>query len=202
MKFKAIYLYGILAIAAIAVLIIVGIQDSSNPGKPLITDNQIMPDDDVHKQLKNQESTSPGKENVSEEYKKKLAGLKEAVDNNPSDTLAMREYADFLSASHKMNEAIPYYQKILEINPKRSDIYFSLALIYYNKQDFAKCEEVNNKVLSFEPKNQMALYNLGAIAATQGKKDKAKEFWDQVLKINPESETGKLAQESLGKLLQ
>jgi len=202
MKFKAIYLYGILAIAAIAVLIIVGIQDTSNPGKPLITDNQIMPDDDVHKQLKNQESTSPGKENVSEEYKKKLAGLKEAVDKNPADTLAMRNYADFLSASHKMNEAIPYYQKILEINPKRSDIYFSLALIYYNKQDFAKCEEVNNKVLSFEPKNQMALYNLGAIAATQGKKDKAKEFWDQVLKINPESETGKLAQESLGKLLQ
>ena len=200
MKFKAIYLYGIIAIAAIAVLIIVGIQDSSNPGEPPVTDNQIMPDDDVHKQLKNQGSTSPGKENVSEEYKKKLAGLKEAVDNNPSDTLAMREYADFLSASHKMNEAIPYYQKILEINPKRSDIYFSLAVVYFNKQDYKKCEDENNKVLTFDPKNQMALYNLGAIAATQGKKDKAKKFWNEVISINAQSETGKLAQESLGKL--
>lgn len=200
MKFKPIYFYGILAIAAIAVLIIVGIQDSSNPGQPPVTDNQIMPDDDVHKQLKNQGSTSPGKENVSEEYKKKLAGLKETVDNNPSDTLAMREYADFLSASHKMNEAIPYYQKILEINPKRSDIYFSLAVIYFNKQDYKKCEDENNKVLTFDPKNQMALYNLGAIAATQGKKDKAKKFWNEVIKINSGSETGKLAQESLSKL--
>jgi tetratricopeptide (TPR) repeat protein len=200
MKFKAIYLYGILAIAAIAVLIIVGIQDSSNPGQPPVTDNQTVPDDDVHKQLKNQGSNSPGKENVSEEYRIKLTELKDAVDKNPSDTIAMRNYADFLSASHKMYEAIPYYEKILEINPKRSDIYFSLALIYYNKQDFAKCEEANNKVLSFEPKNQMALYNLGAIAATQGKKDKAKEFWNMVMNINPESETGKLAKESLAKL--
>ena len=81
----------------------------------------------------------------------------------------MRDYADFLSASHKMNEAITYYEKILEINPKRADIHFALAVIYFNKQDFQKCEDENNKVLTFDPKNQMALYNLGAIAATQRK---------------------------------
>ena len=56
------------------------------------------------------------------------------------------------------------------------------------------------KVLAFDPKNQMALYNLGAIAATQGKKDKAKEFWNKVISIDAKSETGMLAQESLGKL--
>ena len=202
MKFKPIYFYGIIVVFAIALLIFVGIQDASDTTEAPISNDQTMPDDDVHKQLKNQGSNSPGKENVSEEYRIKLTKLKDAVDKNPADTLAMRNYADFLSASHKMNEAISYYEKILEINPKRSDIYFSLALIYYNKQDFGKCEEVNNKVLLFEPKNQMALYNLGAIAATQGKKDKAKEFWNKVISINSESETGKLAQESLGKLLQ
>ncbi len=200
MRFKPIYLYGVLVIAALAIFIVVGIQESTTPTEVPVTNDQTMPDDDVHKQLKNPGGNTPGKENVSEEYRKKIAELKKAVDSNPSDTLAMRNYADFLSASHKMNEAIPYYEKILEINPKRSDIYFSLALIYYNKQDFLKCEEANNKVLSFEPKNQMALYNLGAIAATQGKKDKAKEFWNMVMNINPESETGKLAKESLAKL--
>ena len=46
----------------------------------------------------------------------------------------------------------------------------------------------------------MALYNLGAIAATQGKKDKANELWNKVVSINAESETGKLAKESLAKL--
>jgi len=200
MKFKPIYLYGILGLLAVVVLIVVGIQETSNSTEVSISNDQTMPDDDVHKELKNQIGNTPGKENVSEEYRKKLAELKEAVDKNPADTLAMRNYADFLSASHKMNEAIPYYEKILQINSKRTDIYFSLALIYYNKQDFLKCEEANNKVLTYDPKNQMALYNLGAIAATQGKTDKAKEFWNKVVSINAESETGKLANESLGKL--
>ncbi|MBE0572853.1 MAG: hypothetical protein IH618_15030 [Ignavibacteriaceae bacterium] len=200
MKFKPVYLYGILVIVAVSLLIIVGIQETSDSTEAPVINNQTMPDDDVHKELKNQIGNTPGKENVSEEYRKKLAEFKEAVDKNPSDTLAMRNYADFLSASHKMNEAIPYYEKILQINSKRTDIYFSLALIYYNKQDFAKCEEVNKEVLSFDPSNQMALYNIGAIAATQGNKEKAKEFWNQVVSINAESETGKLAIESLSKL--
>ena len=200
MKFKPIYFYGILAITAVAILILVGTQDSSNPGQPPVTKDQMMPDDDVHKQLKNRGTTSPGRENVSEEYNRKLDGLKEAVDKNPSDTLAMREYADFLSASHKMEEAISYYKKILEINPKRADVYFSLAVIYFNLQDFKKCEDENNKVLIFDPKNQMALYNLGAIAATRGNKEKATEYWNNVISINAESETGQLAKESLAKL--
>jgi tetratricopeptide (TPR) repeat protein len=202
MKFKPIYLYGILAIAAITILIVVGIQESNILTEVPVTNDQTMPDDDVHKQLKSPGGKMPGKENVSEEYRKKLAELKKTVDSNPSDTLAMRNYADFLSASHKMNEAIQYYEKILKVNPKRADIYFSLAIIYYNKQDLVKCEEANNKVLSFDPSNQMALYNLGAIAATQGKREKAKEYWNKVVSINAESETGKLAKESLGKLLQ
>jgi len=159
-----------------------------------------MPDDDVHKQLMNQGSSSPGKENVSEAYKTKLAELENAVNENPSDTVALRKYADYLSASHKMSDAIPYYQNILKINPRRADIHFALAFIYYNEQDFVKCEEENNKVLTFDPKNQIALYNLGAIAATQGKKVEAKEFWKKVISINAESKTGKLASESILKL--
>jgi len=200
MKFKAIFLYGVVALVAVAILIIVGTQDSSNPGQLPVTNNQTMPDDDVHKQLMNQGSSTPGKENVSEEYKQKLAALKEAVDKNPADTLAMREYADFLLASHKMNEAITYYEKILDVNPKRADVRFALAVIYFNMQDFQKCEDENDKILTFDPKNQMALYNIGAIAATRGNKEKAKEYWNKVISINEKSETGQLAKESLTKL--
>jgi tetratricopeptide (TPR) repeat protein len=200
MKFKPIYLYGLVALIAITILIVVAIQQNPDSTNTSLNNEQVMPDDDVHKQLKNEMNSSPGKENVSEGYKKKLAELEQAVKDNPNDTTALKSYADYLSASHKMNEAITYYEKILEINPKRSDVYFALALIYYNKQDFIKCEEVNVKVLSFDPENQMALYNIGAVAATQGNKEKAKEFWKKVVSINAESETGKLAKESLGKL--
>ena len=200
MKFKPIYLYGLVVLVAVTILIIVAIRENSMSTQTTMNTDEVMPDDDVHKQLKNQMNSSPGKENVSEEYRKRMAELEQAVKNNPSDISALKNYADYLSASHKMNEAISYYEKILEIDPKRSDVYFALALIYYNKQDFVKCEEVNLKVLSFDPNNQMALYNVGAVAATQGNKEKAKEFWNKVVSINSNSETGKLAKESLSKL--
>jgi tetratricopeptide (TPR) repeat protein len=200
MKFKLIYFYGIIVIISIIVLVVVATQNSTEPKEVQIGQNQNMPDDDVHKNLMKQGENQPSKENVSDEYRKRMAELKDALEKNPEDTIALKNYADFLSASHNMNDAITYYKKILQVDPKRADIHFSLALIYYNKQDFAKCEDENNKVLKFDPKNQMALYNLGAIAATRGEVIKAKDFWNEVIEINPESETGKLAKESLAKL--
>ena len=200
MKFKLIYFYGIIVLISIIVLVVVATQNSTEPKEVQIGQNQNMPDDDVHKNLMKQGENQPSKENVSDEYRKRMAELKDAVEKNPEDTIALKNYADFLSASHNMNDAITYYNKILQVDPKRADIHFSLALIYYNKQDFAKCEDENNKVLKFDPKNQMAIYNLGAIAATRGEVIKAKDFWNEVIEINPESETGKLAKESLAKL--
>jgi tetratricopeptide (TPR) repeat protein len=200
MKFKPIYFYGIIVLISIIVLVVVATQNSTEPKEVQIGQNQNMPDDEVHKNLMKQGENQPSKENVSDEYRKRMAELKDAVEKNPEDTIALKNYADFLSASHNMNDAITYYNKILQVDPKRADIHFSLALIYYNKQDFAKCEDENNKVLKFDPKNQMALYNLGAIAATRGEVIKAKDFWNEVIEINPESETGKLAKESLAKL--
>ena len=200
MKFKPIYLYGLVVLASVAILFFISRESSSEPTEIAIEQNQNMPDDDVHKQLKNQVNTPPNKENVSESYRERMAELKAAVEKYPEDTLALKNYADFLSASHKMNDAITYYNKILMVDSRRSDIHFALALIYYNKQDFAKCEDENKQVLNYDPKNQMALYNLGAIAATRGDREKAKNYWNNVIEINSESETGKLAQESLGKL--
>ena len=200
MKFKPIYFYGLIALVAIIILIIVASQNSEEPKHISSEMNQNMPDDDVHKNLLNQGDNQPSKENVSAEYRERMAKLKNAVEKNPEDTLALKNYADFLSASHKMDEALTYYSKILQVDPSRADIRFSLAVIYYNKQDFVKCENENNLVLNYDPKNQMALYNLGAVAATRGEVVKAKDFWNQVIEINPDSETGKLAKESLTKL--
>jgi tetratricopeptide (TPR) repeat protein len=200
MKFKPIYLYGLLVVVTLVILIVVSQQNSIESGNINFDQSQNLPDDEVHKQIQNQRSNTPSKENISESFKQKLSGLRTEIEKNPEDTVAIKEYADLLAASHKMDEAIIYYEKILERDKKRSDIYFSLSLIYFIKKDFVKAEDQNKKVLNYDLQNQMALYNIGAIAATQGDVDKAKKFWDQVIKINPQSETGRLAEESLAKL--
>ena len=93
-----------------------------------------------------------------------------------------------------------HYEKILKVDRTRSDIHFALSMIYYTKMDLVKAGEQNEKVLEYDPDNQMALYNVGAISASRGDIKKAEEYWKKVVKLDPESKTGKLAKESLEKL--
>lgn len=199
MKFKTIYLYGAVIILAVVLLVIFSQDRKAGQDNTDDLQNQNIPDDDIHNQLRMQES-NPSKENVSEEFHRRMAELKRATEVNPNDTIKLKEYADFLSAAHKTEEAIQTYEKILKINPKRSDIFFSITLLYYTMNDLTKAEEYNEKVLAYDPGNPMALYNKGAIAATRGDKQTAKDIWENLIADDPNSEVGNLAKQSLSKL--
>jgi len=199
MKFKPIYIYGVLAVVVVIVLIVASQQSTSvNNQTPDVSTNQNLPDDEIHNPLKS--GTAPGKDNVSEGFKHKLEMLKNAIEQNPKDTTKIKEYADLLAAAHKKNEAISYYQKILDIDPNRIDIRFSLSFIYYSFGDLTKAEEETKEILQIDPDNANAQYNLGAIAATRGENEKAKEIWMKIVNEHPNEEVGIKAKNSIGKL--
>ena len=201
MKFKPLYFYGLVLVAVVIILVVVTQQDNVEEN---LSDNKIsteeMPQDDVHSQFRNESNDSPSKENLSEEYHQKLAELKKTVEQNPSDTLAIRQYADYLAAAHQNDEAVSNYSKILEIDPSRIDILFNLSFIYYNAGNMDKADEYINRVLKLEPKHVSALYNKGAISATRGDTETAREIWNRIVNDFPESETTALAKQSLERL--
>ena len=196
MKFKPLYAYLSLVLVLVVFLIIFS-QKNNNQSATDIASKE-MPNDDIHKGLKNGEA--PDKSNVSADIIRKMEELKKAAEENPNDTLKMKEYADFLTEAHKPDEAIQYYQKILKVDPKRTDILFSLSFIYYNKQDYNKSEEITNKILSYDKNNPLALYNLGAISATKGDNAKARDIWNKLIEKYPNSEAAAAAKQSLGNL--
>ncbi len=196
MKFKPLYAY--LSLVVILVVFLVVFTQKNNNQSTTDIANQEIPNDDIHKGLKNGEA--PNKSNVSADIIRKMEELKKAAEENPNDTLKLKEYADFLTEAHKPDEAIPYYQKILKVNPKRTDILFSLSFIYYNKQDYNKSEELTNKILSYDKNNPLALYNLGAISATKGDNEKAKDIWNKLIEKYPNAEAARAAKQSLENL--
>ena len=196
MKFKPLYAYLGLIVILIALLFLFSRKNNDTTAREITS--QEVPNDDIHKGLKN--SQAPNKSNVSADIIRKMEELKKAAEDNPNDTLKLKEYADFLSEAHKPDEAVRYYQKILNVNPKRTDILFSLSFIFYNKQDYNKSEEFTNRILSYDKNNPLALYNLGAIAATRGDKNKAETIWNKIIKKNPNTEAAKAAEESLSNL--
>ena len=199
MKFKPLYFYGAVFIIVVAILIILSQQSGNveNASNENLNTQQI-PNDEIHSQLKSGET--PGKNNVSQEFKHKMAMLQNEVEKNPTDTTKLLEYADLLAAAHKQKEAIEYYQQILSINPNRIDVLFSLSFIYYTLGDLNKSEEETKRILAIDPENNDAKYNLGAIAATKGDKEKARDIWQRLAEKYPEDEIGIKAKNSLERL--
>ena len=199
MKFKLVYLYGLLALAVVVFLLVftqTGKQEKVN----LDITNKQMPMDDVHKNLNKGLEGNPSGSNVSEEVRHKLDVMKRDVEANPKDTLKLREYADFLTAAHRPDEALVYYKRILEKDKNRKDIYFSITFIYYNSGNLVKAEEVTFQMQKLFPNDPMVVYNVGAIEATKGNKEKAREIWTRLIKDFPSNKTAELAKNSLKKL--
>lgn len=199
MKLKPIYLYGSVVVIAIITLVVVTLTSRNEKTDVNIT-NKEMPMDEVHKNLNKGMMDNPTSANVSEEVKHKLDVMKKDIDAHPNDTLKIREFADFLAAAHRPDEAIIYYQKVLDKDKNRKDIYFAITFVYYNQKNLVKAEEVTQKMYSLFPNDPMVSYNLGAIEATKGNKEKAREIWTKLIKDHPTDKTSELAKNSLTKL--
>jgi tetratricopeptide (TPR) repeat protein len=199
MKIKPLYLYSGLFIIVVLFLIVVSNQSGSDDVvEKLLSNERNIPDDDVHKPLRSGEQ--PSKENVSEEFKNRIDKLKIAIEENPNDTTSLREYADIMTAAHMREEAIGYYERILQIDQNRVDILFSLSFIYYTRGDMKNAEEFINKVLVLDPDNANALYNLGAISARNGETEKARQVWTKLAKKYLDKDIGIRAKNSIEKL--
>lgn len=200
MKFKTTYIYAVIVVVIIIFFVVLVINNANDQTSISDVSSEQTMKNEVHDQFNSALKESPSKKNVSEKFSHMLEMYKKRVDENPEDTLALREYADFLTAAHRQDEAIPFYEKILIYDSKRIDIYFALTFIYYEKQNFKKAEELTNKILAIEKNNPQARYNLGAIYASTGKVKTTKQIWENLIEKNPNPEITELAKSSLNRL--
>ncbi len=191
MKIKPIFLYLGIFLVFLAALIIFS-QVTKESGKPgAISQNAQMPNDDVHSGMRSKED-GPSKNDVMKEAIEKMNQLKAEVDKNPSDTSKTRVLADMLIA-HEPEQAIKYYEKILKVDSKRTDILLQLTYAHYNRGDVKQAIEYNNKVLAIDKNNLYALYNSGGLAQAQGDKQQAIKIWKEIAAKYPKTEVGHIA---------
>lgn len=193
MKVKPIFIYlGVFLIFVLAVLFFSKTTQKSNSA-PEISQQAQMPNDDIHGKMKSQGNGDvPSRSNLMEDAVQKINSLKAAYEKNPNDTASVRNYADVLLA-HKPDEATKLYEKILRIDPKRTDILLQLTFVYFNQGDVKKAEEYNSKVLSIDNNNLIAKFNVGGLAQAKGDEKKARAVWQDLSNKYPQTEVGKLA---------
>ena len=196
-------MYGIIFVIIIAVIVFT----SSNGNEELTTTSNPqgemgMPNDAVHKGMGGMTNDGPSKSNVKEDFWTKLENSKIELEKNPNDTLAMKNYAQMLGMSHQTEEAIALYEKILAIDPNRMDILLAEGLAFFNEQNYKMAEVVTKRIIAKDDKNLEAKYNLGVIAASQGKDEEAIKIWEGLSEKYPNDEIGKLAAKSLVQIKQ
>lgn len=195
MKLKPLYMYGIIFVIIIAAIIFT----SSNDKKELTAVSNPqgeMPQDAVHQSMDGVDQ-GPSSSNVREDFWEKMDKYKADIEANPNDTLAMKNYAQMLGMSHQTEQAIELYEKILAIDPNRMDILLAEGLAFYNDQNFQMAEVVTKKIIALDDKNLEAKYNLGVIAAAQGKNEDAIKIWKELEQKYPNEKVGKLSTNAL-----
>lgn len=212
MQKKTAFFYGMLAIFAIAVVIIV--ITTSEPVNEQ-SETEVKPEDTLASDNPHGENphtqrnphtmmqggtTEPSKENVSQNAKQMLEKLEQVVKENPEDTATVRTYAEMLAAGHQPERAIELFESILDRDPERIDILMSLTAVTYRNSNFTDAIGYTNRILEIDPENADAYYNLGAIQATMGEKDKAIEIWNKVISDYPNSDAANKAKESIERL--
>lgn len=93
--------------------------------------------------------------------------------------------------------ALTYLQKALNERARFSKALIYMALIYLNEGDLNSAEFYLKRVLKADRGNLEARYYLGEVFFRQGKLDLAKEIWESIISISPDSEWGTLAEQKI-----
>jgi len=87
-------------------------------------------------------------------------------------------------------KAQDYYKRILEEDPSMLDVKSKLAMTYVASSNPMAGITMLREVLAEDPKNELAIYNLGILSITSGQLDRAIERFENLIKINPDSPEG------------
>lgn len=113
--------------------------------------------------------------------------LQEAADKNPRDPQAAMELGDFLYDLQRWEQAVFWYRRTLELDPKRTDARTDLATCYFHLNRFEEALADYARVLELEPNKPQALYGL-ALTRLHGKQDRAGalQAFEQLRRSHPD----------------
>ena len=97
-----------------------------------------------------------------------------------------------LRKQKKPKEAIQEYLRALQYVPDDENIYYNMAMAYLEGKDYEMASSSIKKAINinndFYRNSEVVSYNIGVIFMLNNQKEKAREFFNYALKVNPEYE--------------
>lgn len=117
---------------------------------------------------------------------RQIVDLRKDAEKNPTDPAAALRLADFLFNTGRFQDAIPWYERALRLEPKNIDARIRLAgCLVETAQHDAALKQLDT-VLQLKPNEPHALYHQ-AVTLLRGKQDRAgaERVYRQLRQVNP-----------------
>jgi len=149
-------------------------------------------------------SSCAGKETVAnpEDPEGKIKLLEDQLAANPNDVtvlIALSSAYKELGGKDNLLKAASYLERVLSVDPNRSEVYLGLANIYLSDEvaDYAKAVEVLNKATQVDPDNPELFLKLGLVQRNRGNISAALLAWQRYLVLAPDGELADLIREQV-----
>ncbi len=129
-----------------------------------------------------------------------LKVLEMALQKNPGHTPVLMQMANLESSKGRYQDAERHLQEILRREPDNAEARLELGRVMFQLGDVQGAIEQTESILKKQPSNSDALYNLGAIYGNLGNKERAAVYWQRLISVDPQSASGKLAQQMMSRL--
>ncbi len=142
-------------------------------------------------------SETPNKDNVSHDYRVRVARLRAQIEKEPNDSTALISLASLQQDAHKVAEAAANYERYLALNPESRQAWLDLANCYAQMKEWQKAEKTILRMLEHHSDDPAGMYNLGAVYANMGRTDEAVSWWKKTQKQQIDAELSSKAAAAL-----
>jgi tetratricopeptide (TPR) repeat protein len=127
----------------------------------------------------------PTEDHMKRMADKKAAPLLEQLKSTPNDPALLMQIAKAYVAGNQIPEAVSYFERAVEADPKQVGNRADLAAFLYYAGEPDKAIQQLETALNYEPSNPQVLFNLGSIRLkAKGDKAGAIQAWTTLLKTN------------------
>jgi tetratricopeptide (TPR) repeat protein len=130
-----------------------------------------------------------------------VSALKNIAEKDPANVQSRIQLGNMYFDAERYQEAIRWYDEAFTLNPKDVNVSTDLGVCYYYTDQADRAVRQLEESLRIDPRHTKTLLNLG-IVKSFGKQDLAgaAAAWEEVVKIDPNSQEGQAAQRALSNL--
>lgn len=126
-----------------------------------------------------------------------IDAMQKTVDANPNDTQAMLHLANMLHDAHFYPRAIEMYKKYLAKKPADPNARVDMGICYLETGDAPTAAKEMETALKYDPKHQMAMFNLGIVNLNMGNVQQSNEWLRKAIKVDSTTTVAQRAKDIL-----